>query len=176
MCIRDSSSRRSAARVTAYRPAAVRPLAEVRDQVKARLVASQSAALARKEGEARLAAAKAAPATAFDKPAVTLSRAKPADLPREVVDAALKAPSATLPSIVGVDLGDQGYAVVRVTKVLGRDPVVADPKQASAQYAQAWGAAESDAYYEALKSRFKVKVMAPASTAEEKSTDTVASK
>lgn len=174
--VETKSNQLTAARVTAYRPAAVRPLAEVRDQVKARLVAQQAAALARKEGEARLAAAKAAPATAFEKPAVTLSRAKPGDLPRDVVDAALKAPSASLPSVVGVDLGDQGYAVVRVIKVLGRDPVVADPKQASAQYAQAWGAAESDAYYEALKSRFKVKVMAPAATAEEKSTDTVASK
>jgi peptidyl-prolyl cis-trans isomerase D len=166
----------TAARVVAYRPSALRPLAEVRDQVKERLVASQAAALARKEGEARLAAAKAAPATALPSAPVTLSRAKAAEFPRDVVDTALKVPAATLPAVVGVDLGDQGYAVVRVTKVLGRDPVAGDPKQAAAQYAQAWGAAESDAYYQALKTRFKVKVTAPAATTEEKSTEAVASK
>lgn len=166
----------AAARVVAYRPAAVRPLAEVRDLVKARLVLSQSAALARKEGEARLAAAKAAPATAFAPAAITVSRAKPADQPREVVDAVLKASTASLPTVVGVDLGEQGYAVVRVTKVLGRDPAMADAQQANAQYAQAWGAAESEAYYEALKSRYKVKVLAPAVTADEKTSENVASK
>jgi len=93
-----------------------------------------------------------------------------------VVDAVLKAPPSALPAVVGVDLGAQGYAVARVTKVLGRDPAAADPKQATAQYAQAWGNAESDAYYQALKNRFKVKVTAPAAMAEEKSTEAIASK
>ena len=163
-----------AARVVAHRPAAVRPLAEVRDLVKQRLVAKQAAELARKEGEARLAAAKAAAGTAFASAPVKVSRASPNDQPREVVDAALKAPAADLPSVVGVDLGDQGYAVVRVTKVLGRDPVVADAAQARQQYAQAWAAAESAAYYDALKARYDVKVLAPA-VADENSSDITAS-
>jgi len=60
--------------------------------------------------------------------------------------------------LVGVDLGDQGYAVAKITKVLGRDPAAADATRAQSQYAQAWGDAESQAYYAALKSRFKVEI------------------
>ena len=172
--VETKPSQLTAARVVAYRPSVVRPLAEVRDRVKEHVVAVQAAALARKEGEARLTTAKAAPATALSVPTVTLSRAKGAELPSGVLDAVLKAPAASLPAVVGVDLGDQGYAVVRVTKVLGRDPSVADPKQAAAQYAQAWGAAESEAYYQALKTRFKVKMTVPAAPAEEKSAEGLA--
>jgi len=166
----------TAARVVAYHPSVVRPLAEVRDQIKERLVASQAAALARKEGEARLAAAKAAPATALKAKPVAVSRAKATEFPRDVIDAVLKVPAASLPAVTGVDLGPQGYAVVRVNKVLGRDPSVADPKQTQDQYAQAWGAAESDAYYQALKTRFKVKVTPPKAVAEEKSVEAIAPK
>jgi len=68
----------------------------------------------------------------------------------------LKAPTATLPAFTGVDLGEQGYAVARITKVLGRDPVAADATRAQAQYGQAWADAESQAYYAALKTRYKV--------------------
>jgi peptidyl-prolyl cis-trans isomerase D len=90
--------------------------------------------------------------------AVTFSRAQPRDLPAAVVDAVLKAPATALPAFVGVDLGDQGYAVVKIAKVLGRDPVTADTSRAQAQYAQAWGDAESQAYYNALTARFKVEI------------------
>ena len=45
---------------------------------------------------------------------------------------------ATLPAYVGVDLGDQGYAVVRITKLWGRDPGAADPAKAKEQYALVW--------------------------------------
>jgi peptidyl-prolyl cis-trans isomerase D len=89
---------------------------------------------------------------------VIVSRAQLRDLPRPVVDAALKAPVATLPAYVGVDLGDQGYAVVRITKLWGRDPVVSDPVKAKEQYALVWGDAEAQAYFAALKQRFKATV------------------
>ena len=117
---------------------------------------SQAAALARKLGEERLAALKAAPGTALTEPAQVVSRAQARDFPRAVVDAVLKAPAATLPTFIGVDLGDLGYAVAKLTKVLGRDPVAADAARAQTQYAQTWGDAESQAYYQALKTRFKV--------------------
>ena len=120
------------------------------------VVARQAAALARKAGEARLAEIKAAPQTALAAPAVTASRAQSKDLARPVLDAALRADATQLPAVVGVDLGAQGYAVVRVTKVLGRDPIVGDMERAKAEYAQVWGDAETQAYYAALKRRFDV--------------------
>ncbi|HWH81010.1 MAG TPA: SurA N-terminal domain-containing protein [Burkholderiaceae bacterium] len=153
-------------RIVKYEPAHQRPLAEVKATVRERLVAVQAAALARKAGEARLAELRATPATAMTQPAVTLSRAAPRDLPPAVVDAVLKAPAATLPAFVGVDLGDQGYAVAKITKVLGRDPLAADTARAQTQFAQAWADAESQAYYEALKARYKVEIRAGALPAE----------
>lgn len=145
-------------RVVKYQAAHQLPLADVKAKVRERLVTLQAAALARKLGEARLAELRAAPATVMAEPAVSVSRAQAHDLPGALVDAALKAPIATLPAFVGVDLGDQGYAVVKINRVLGRDPLTADAARARSQYAQAWGDAESLAYYAALKTRYKVEI------------------
>ena len=152
-------------RVVKHEVAHQLPLADVKAQVRDRLVTVQAAALARKQGAARLADLRAAPATAMTESAVTLSRAQQRELPGALVDAAMKVPTATLPAYVGVDLGDQGYAVVKIGKVLGRDPVTADASRAQSQYAQAWGDAESQAYYNALKSRFKVEIKPGATSA-----------
>ncbi len=156
--IETAASTMVSGRVVKHEAAHQLPLADVKAQVRERLVVTQSAALARKQGEARLAELRAAPASAMSEAAVTLSRAQSRDLPGRLVDAVLKAPATTLPSFVGVDLGDQGYAVVKIAKVLGRDPVTADATRAQSQYAQAWGDAESQAYYHALKTRFKVEI------------------
>lgn len=145
-------------RVVKHEAAHQLPLAEVKDKVRERLVTTQAAALARKLGEARLAELRAAPSTELTQSAVTVSRAQPRELQGVVLDAVLKAPAAKLPTYVGVDLADQGYAVVKINKVLGRDPVTADAARAQAQYAQVWGDAETQAYYAALKSRYNVKI------------------
>ena len=149
-------------RVLQYTAAHQLPLAEVKTRVRDRLATVQAAALARKLGEERLAALRAAPDTALAEPVVQVSRAQPREMQSAVLDAVLKAPVATLPAFVGIDLGEQGYAVAKVSKVLGRDPVTADASRGQTQYAQAWGDAESQAYYGALKSRFKVEIKADA--------------
>ncbi len=138
--------------------ARILPLADVKARVRERLVALQAAAMAKKQGEERLAALRASPTAAMSDAPLVVSRATPRDLPQPVLDAALKASVATLPAVVGVDLGVQGYAVARVNKVLGRDPVAGDAAKAQSQYAQAWADAESQAYYDALKTRFKVEI------------------
>ncbi|HJV97170.1 MAG TPA: peptidyl-prolyl cis-trans isomerase, partial [Albitalea sp.] len=122
------------------------------------VVAMQAAALARKEGEARLAELKKAPQTTLAGEPQVVSRAQTKDLPRGVLDAILRADASALPAFAGVSLGDQGYAVVRVNKVLGRDPVAADATRAQAQFTQAYGEAETQAYYAALKRRFKAEI------------------
>ncbi len=147
-----------AGRVVQYTPAHMQPLADVKDKVRAQLVAAESAKLAEKLGAERLAALRAAPATTLSDNTLVVSRAQPHDLPRPVLDAVLKAPVATLPAFVGVDLGAQGYIVAKITKLWGRDPSVADAAKAKDQYARIWGDAESQAYYDALKARYKVSV------------------
>lgn len=156
-------------RVVKYEAAHQVPLADVKARVRERLVTVQAAALARKLGEARLAELRAAPASTMTEAAVTVSRAQARELPAPLLDAVLKAPTTTLPAFVGVDLGDQGFAVAKIGKVLGRDPITADAARAQSQYAQAWGDAESQAYYAALKTRLKVEIKPSALAAAEAS-------
>jgi peptidyl-prolyl cis-trans isomerase D len=148
-------------RVLQYAPAHQLPLAEVSAKVREKVQAAQAAVLARKEGEARLEALKQAPQTPLSGPSLLVSRAQPRELPRPLLDAVLKAPAASLPAVVGVELPDQGYAIAKLTKVLGRDPVAADSAPGLQQYTQAWADAESQAYYAALKVRFKAEITAP---------------
>ncbi len=144
--------------IVKYEPAHQLPLADVKVRVHDRLVTVQAAAFAHKLGEARLTELRAAPDAVMPDAAVTVSRAQPRELAGPLIDAVLKAPAAKLPAFVGVELGDQGYAVVKIVKVLGRDPVAADAKGAQSQYGQAWADAEAQAYYAALKTRFKVEI------------------
>ena len=153
-----------AGRVVQHSPAQQMPLSEVSAKVRERVVAAQAAALARQQGQERLAALQKAPDSGLAAAPVTVSRAQARELPRPLIDAVLKAPATSLPAFVGVDLADQGYALAKVTKVLGRDPVAGDPLRSQAQYTQAWSDAESQAYYAALKSRFKAEVKVAAAT------------
>jgi peptidyl-prolyl cis-trans isomerase D len=153
-------------RVVQYTPTHQLPLADIKDKVRALLASTQAAALAQKAGAERLAAARAAPAAVLSDNTQIVSRAQTRELPPIVLDAILKAPALTLPAFVGVDLGPQGYVVVKITKLWGRDPSVSDPDKARSQYAQIWGDAVAQAYYAALKSRYKVTINEAALSAE----------
>lgn len=148
----------AAARVTDHAPARKLPFEEVKEAVRLRVAAQQAAALARKEGEAKLAAWRGGEAPQGLEPSMTVSRGMTQTYPQELIDAVMTAPPAPLPSWTGVDFGDQGYAVVQVAKILPRDPATGDAAQLRGQYAQAWGEAEAEAYYRALRERLKVQV------------------
>ena len=154
--IETAPSQMVSARVVQHQPARLRPLAEVREQVLIQVRSRQAAELARKAGEVRLTMLKAEPSASMDEAVVAVSRVNPANLPKQVVDAVMRQPASTLPALFGVDLGSEGYAVVKLTKVVGRDPAAPDPASLRGQFAQAIADAESQAYYEALKRRFKV--------------------
>jgi peptidyl-prolyl cis-trans isomerase D len=147
----------AAARIVEYLPARTLPLADVKDQVRERLMAEQAAALARKDGQALLAQLQKSADAKLPETAV-IGRIGSQGMPRDVIDAVLGADPGKLPAPVGVDLGPQGYLVAKVTQVLPRDPAVANEQTLQSQYAQAISAAETMAYYSALKSRYKAEV------------------
>ena len=94
--------------------------------------------------------------------AVTISRDAGQSIRGPLLDAALRANTASLPAWVGVDLGSQGYAVVRINKLLPRTvPDAARAQQEHNLYSQLIANAESDAYYQLLKERFKVQMKVP---------------
>jgi peptidyl-prolyl cis-trans isomerase D len=147
------------ARVTEYTPARTLPLTEVRSNVRDRLVNTRSAELAKKEGADKLAAWKTDAAAANLPAAVMVSREQGQPITGPLLDAALRVDASSLPAWIGVDLGGQGYAVVRLNKVLPRATVAqATAKQEREQYAQWIANAESQAYYQLLKERFNVQM------------------
>jgi peptidyl-prolyl cis-trans isomerase D len=149
------------ARVVNHRPAAVRPFEEVKADVRQRLIQAKSAELAKAEGQARLAAWTSDPAQSALGEAVTVSRDQAPALPQAVIDAALRADPSKMPALIGVDLGLQGFAVVRVNKIVQRPEATAQQsEQSRQQFARLWGQAESQAYLSSLKSQFKVEMLA----------------
>ncbi|WP_182118492.1 SurA N-terminal domain-containing protein [Acidovorax sp. FHTAMBA] len=153
-----------AGRVVQYTPAKTLPLDEVRARVRELYVAQKASELSRKEGEAKLAAWKASPSSASGLgTALQVSREQNQNLPRQLIDGALYAPTDNaLPAWVGVDLGNEGYAVVKVNRVIPRAaPDTQRAQQERQQYMQWWATAEGQAYYEFLKRRFKADIKAP---------------
>jgi peptidyl-prolyl cis-trans isomerase D len=153
------SNQLAAARVTQYQPARTRPLPEVRDAVRARVIDTQAAAQARKQGEELLAQLRKGGQGTLPQKAV-VSRAQTEGLSRKAIDAVLSADVAKLPVYVGVDDGEQGFSVVRIDKVLAREAAGEDGARMTALVAQALTQAEENAYVEALKARFKAQISA----------------
>lgn len=152
----------AAGRVTKYSAARTLAFAEVKDKVRAQLISDRAAALAKAEGTAKLAAwEKDASGASFGAP-VTISRVDTQSQPAPIVEGALRADTTKLPALVGVDLGADGYAVVRVLKTVPRAaPTPEAAQQETAQIAQAIAGAEGAAYYDLLKQRFKAKIEVP---------------
>ena len=151
----------ASARITQYNPARTLPLDEVKSRVHDLVVVDQAASLARITGEGKLAEYKSAGDVKIGE-AVTVSRDQKLQLPAQVIEAALKVNTKTLPAWVGVDLGAAGFAVVKVDKVLSRDEAAEKNRDREhTQFAQWWASAEGLAYYNLLRERFKVEIKIP---------------
>jgi peptidyl-prolyl cis-trans isomerase D len=151
--------RLAAARVVEYRPAQRKPLAEVRDTVRERVVRQESAKLAKQAGEARLAELKGGKVDESGfAPARRISRGDPAGLAPAVLEAAFRLASDTVPAYTGIDLGAQGYAVVLLAKV--EPPTEAQIAQRRAALESQLGRLLSQQevvdYVDALKARSQV--------------------
>lgn len=150
------------ARIVQYHPTRTLPFEEVKTRVQDMWVAEQSAKAAREEGIAKLAAWKAKPGEAVLPAAMVVSREQTTKQPTAVVEAALRASTRTLPAWVGVDLGKDGYAVIKVEKIVPRDASAAQNRDRERdQYAQWWASAEGLSYYRLLKEKYKAEIKTP---------------
>lgn len=148
------------ARIVNYRAAAVRPFADVKEAVRTQFMLEQAQALAKAEGQARLNEWKAQPAQAQLGNAMVVSRDQAQGQPQALIEAALRADPAAMPALVGVDLGAQGYALVRVNKVVAREePNAQQQVQSREQFARLLGNAEAAAYLAHLRAQFKVEIL-----------------
>ncbi len=150
------------ARIVQYSRTKALPFDEVKARVQEMWVAEQSAKAAKEEGMAKLAAWKEKPNEAVLPAAVIVSRDQPNKQPTAVIEATLRASTQALPAWVGVDLGAEGYAVVKVEKIVPREASSAQNRDRERdQYAQWWASAEGLAYYRLLKEKYKAEIKTP---------------
>jgi peptidyl-prolyl cis-trans isomerase D len=150
------------ARVLEHRPAAVRPLDQVRSQISELLTRREAVRLAREAGEARLAELRKQPSDSGFQPARWISRQQPQGLPPAAVNQILRVPADKLPSFVGVELENAGFLIANV--VSAREGAAPDAPQRDAQtrvLAQQAAGADELAYADGLKARHKVTVLKP---------------
>lgn len=147
-----------AAHVTDFKAAAVPPLDTIKDAVRQKVIATQSAEMARKDGAAKLAEFEKSKSTAGFSSALKVSRSDAQGVPPSALSAIYKVDAQKLPAYVGVDLGDDGYAIYRVNAVLPGAAVDAQRLAgAQQQIAQVEAQSEVESYLDALRERSKVK-------------------
>jgi peptidyl-prolyl cis-trans isomerase D len=153
-----------AGHVVEYKPVTKRSFEEVQAIIRDKVTRSEEAALARKAGEAKLAALKAQDGgSASDFGATqTVSRAKSQGIDPLAFEAVMKANVNKLPAYVGVTLPQQGYALYRIAKV--GQPAAQDQARRVAEQQQITGVLaqqEMLAYVNVLKEKAKVKILKP---------------
>jgi peptidyl-prolyl cis-trans isomerase D len=149
-----------AARVAEHQAEAQRPFAEVKAEVERRLARREAAALAHKEGAEKLALlVKGEDAKLSWGAPKTVSRGDAQGLPGPALTKVMTADTAKLPAYTGLQGGDRGYSIYRVTKVVPGE-FKAGPQNAQelAALNRQVGAEQVDAYVAGLRSRAKVEI------------------
>jgi peptidyl-prolyl cis-trans isomerase D len=150
------------ARIVDYKPAAVKPLDEVKGQVRQLVERREAVRLAKEAGEAKLAELRKQADDAGFSPAKTVSRGKPEGLTQTAINAIMRAPADKLPTYVGTEVEDAGYLVVRVVSSKLGDAGSAEQRDAQTRVlVQQAAAADEITYAEGLKARHNVKILKP---------------
>ncbi|MES2319674.1 MAG: SurA N-terminal domain-containing protein [Pseudomonadota bacterium] len=148
-----------AGRVVQYKPAAKKPLLDVAAAIRQTVTQEEAVKLAKKAGEATLAAVKASGDAAGFGDVKSVNRSKPSGLHPLVVAEVLKADVSKLPAYVGVEVPGAGYGIYRIGKVSQPE---ANPARRSAMIDEingAMGQADMAGYIEALKAKAKTKLL-----------------
>ncbi|MEW6689484.1 MAG: peptidylprolyl isomerase, partial [Pseudomonadota bacterium] len=149
-----------AARVAEHQAAKQRAFEEVKVEVAQRLVRREAAALARKEGAAKLALlAKGGDAGLAWEAPKRVSRRDAQGLPPEALRRVMAVDASKLPAYAGVERGEQGYALYRVSKVIEAEAAPAPQKaEALARLDRDAGSEQFEAFVASLRARAKVEV------------------
>lgn len=150
-----------AARITKYFPAKQIPLEEIKPMIVQAVLVQKALELAKENGKSKLEEWKKAPEAAQLQSPVVLSREQSMNLPGNLVDEAMRASTAKLPILIGVDLGSRGYGIVKVNKVLENNTQTKST-QLRERFVKSWATAENLAYYGYLKELLKASIKEPA--------------
>lgn len=148
------------ARIVDYKPAALQPFENVKATIEELLKRQEAQALAKKEGEDRLAALKKGGDEKVTwSAAKAISRMDARLVPPPAVPAIFKLDSGKLPAFAGVEIPAAGYALYKLVKVGPGDKIDDERRQAVlGQLGQMATQEEMQAYLSALKARYKVQI------------------
>ncbi|MGH8705750.1 MAG: peptidyl-prolyl cis-trans isomerase, partial [Burkholderiales bacterium] len=149
-----------AARVAEHQPAAQRKFEDVKPEVEQRLRRGEAAKLAQKEGAAKLEQlARGDEAGIRWSAAKTVSRREARDVAPDALRRIMAADASRLPAYVGVNRGEQGYALYRITKVVSPEPKAEPQKTADlARIDRQAGDDQLAGYVASLRARAKVEI------------------
>ncbi len=150
-----------AARITKHFPAKQIPLEEIKPMIVQAVLVQKALELAKENGKSKLEEWKKTPESAQLQSAVVLSREQSMNLPGNLVDEAMRASTAKLPILIGVDLGSRGYGIVKINKVLENNTQTKSA-QLRERFVKSWATAENLAYYGYLKELLKASIKEPA--------------
>ena len=149
-----------AARVLEHQPASQKKFDEVRGEIEKALRRAEAAKLARKEGEAKLAALRKGGDSGVKwGPAKAVSRRSPQAVPSTALRQILAADAAKLPAYAGAERGEEGYMLYKVGRLL--EPEAKPEAQKTADLtraAQQSGAEQLEAFVASLRARAKIEV------------------
>ncbi len=146
-----------AARVLDYRPAGVRPLADVANEIRQLLKAQEAKKLALDAGNRALAAAQAGQVPVALSAPMTVSRMQPLNLPGAAIKAVFRADTAKLPVYTGVETAE-GYRLYRINRVNAVAMQAPQVKQMRNDLRRMVAQEEMRAYLESMKAKAEIKL------------------
>ena len=149
-----------AARIAEHQPEAQRPFEEVRADAARRLARREAMALARKDGEEKLAAlARGSDAGLAWAAAKSVSRQEPQGLPQAALRKVMTADAAKLPVYTGAERGEEGFALYRITRLVPAEPKTGpQAAELQARFDRQAGAEHLDAYVASLRAKAKIDI------------------
>lgn len=146
-----------AARIADYRPAELQAFEGVKVAIETLLKGREATAMAKKDGEARLAGLRGGEDKLNWGAAKKVSRLDARNMPLPVAQAVFRMETGKLPSYTGIELPGVGYALFKLTKVVPGDTLDASRKQGMLQQlGKMLSQTELTDYLAALRARHKV--------------------
>ncbi len=148
-----------AARIVEHKPATLQPFDDVKGSIETLLKRQEAEALARKDGEARLAALVKGDDTLGWGAVKSVSRLDPRQIPPPAVPAVFRMDTGKLPAYAGVELPGSGYALFKLVKTGTGEALDDARKQAIlGQLNTLQTQEEVHSYLAALRTRYKVEI------------------
>ncbi len=148
------------ARVLDYRPPSLKPFEEVKNEVSAKLLLKAADKRAEEEAKAVLAQLREGKEVKRDwSDARTVSRRDTGELEGDALRQIFKVNVSKLPAFTGVDVGDAGYQLIRISSVKDSDKLDQSKREALVkELTKLKGEAQLSAYLESLRADADIRI------------------